>query len=109
MPGRVITSSAGDLPHRFVFHAITIPQQLPSNKTITPTPDLIRSLLDSCFYHAQSLGISTIAMPLLGTGFAGMPPDVCYQTILQHVGRELEFGLTPVTTLKLVLPEGMEV
>jgi len=109
MPGRVITSTAGDLPHRFVFHAITIPRLIPQDKLITPTPDLIRSLLDSCFYHAQSLGVTTIAMPLLGTGYAGMSADVCYQTIMEHTGRELEFGLTPVTTIKLILPEGMEV
>ena len=107
MPGRVIPSPAGELPQRFIFHAITIPQTNDQANTITPTPDLIRSLLDSCFYHAESLGITSITMPLLGTGYAGMEPKVCYDTIVEYIGRELDFGLTPVATIRLVIQDGV--
>lgn len=109
MPGRVITSSAGDLSQRFIFHAITIAQTDSREKVLSPTPDLIRSLLDSCFYHAESLGITSMTIPLLGTGYAAMDSKICYQTIVEHVGRELEYGLTPVNTVRLVIPEGVVV
>ena len=107
IPGRVVTSTTGNLSQRFIFHAITIPSTSADHAQITPTPDLIRSLLDSCFYHAESLGIHSIALPLLGTGFAGMDPNVCYETMIDHLARELDFGLTPIESVKLVVPEGV--
>lgn len=109
LPGRVITSTAGALPQRFVFHAITLPNASNTGRMVTPTPDLIRSLIDSCFYHAESLGVRSITMPLLGAGYAGMNPQKCYDTMMEHVCRELEFGLTPVYRIRLVIPEGVNV
>ena len=46
-------------------------------------------------------------MPLLGTGYAGMEPKVCYDTIVEYIGRELDFGLTPVATIRLVIQDGV--
>lgn len=103
MPGRVVTSSAGNLRQRSIFHAITMSRQPEQSRALTPTPDLIRSLLDSCFYHAESLGVSTIALPLLGSGYAGMDTQVCYDTMIEHISRELDFGLTPIRTVRIVL------
>jgi O-acetyl-ADP-ribose deacetylase (regulator of RNase III) len=108
LPGRVIASGAGTLSHRFVFHAITIPEfgDVEGDRRIIPTPDLIRSILGDCFHHAQSLGIGSIAFPLLGTGNAGMDPKVCLHTMVEYISREFESGMTPLQEIRIVLLRG---
>jgi eukaryotic-like serine/threonine-protein kinase len=108
LPGRVIASGAGTLSHRFVFHAITIPEfgDVEGDRRIIPTPDLIRSILGDCFHHAQSLGIGSIAFPLLGTGNAGMEPKVCLHTMVEYISREFESGMTPLQEIRIVLLRG---
>jgi len=105
LPGRVIPSGAGVLSHRFIFHAITIPERgaAEGNRRIVPTPDLIRSILGDCFHHTQSLGIRSIAFPLLGTGNAGMDPEVCLHTMVEYISRELESGMTPLQEIRIIL------
>jgi O-acetyl-ADP-ribose deacetylase (regulator of RNase III) len=105
LPGRVIPSGAGALPHRFVFHAITIPElgDAEGNRRIVPTPDLIRNILGECFHHAQSLGISSMAFPLLGTGNAGMDPEVCLHTMIEYISREFESGMTPLQEIRIII------
>jgi eukaryotic-like serine/threonine-protein kinase len=105
LPGRVTPSGAGTLPHRFVFHAITIPEfgSAQSNRRMVPTPDLIRSILGDCFHHAQSLGVRSIAFPLLGTGNAGMDPAVCLQTMVEYISRELQSGMTPLQEIRIIV------
>ena len=108
LPGRVIASGAGTLSHRFVFHAITIPEfgDGEGDRRIIPTPDLIRSILGDCFHQAQSLGIGSIAFPLLGTGNAGMEPKICLHTMVEYISREFESGMTPLQEIRIVLLRG---
>ncbi|MBT6724505.1 MAG: hypothetical protein HOB20_14860, partial [Planctomycetaceae bacterium] len=75
---------------------------------VTPTPKLIHDLLDSCFYHAESLEIETITIPLLDVGYVGMEPVFSYETIIEHLARELNLGRTPVKTVRLVIPSRFE-
>jgi len=105
LPGRVIPSGAGMLSHRFVFHAITMLGfgDAEGDRRIIPTPDLIRSILGDCFHHAQSLGIGSIAFPLLGTGNAGMDPKVCLHTMVEYISREFDLGMTPLQEIRIVL------
>ncbi|MEC7567056.1 MAG: serine/threonine-protein kinase [Planctomycetota bacterium] len=114
MPGRVVLSGTGQLPQRFIFHAITIAEPIEAGmrrrfrrdkkRTLfAPTPDLIRGILDDCFHHAQSLGLTTMAFPLLGTGNAGMDPDICLRTMVDYICREMNQGLTPLKSIKMVI------
>ncbi|MBT3889369.1 MAG: hypothetical protein HOF72_01960, partial [Planctomycetaceae bacterium] len=91
--------------HRFVFHAITIPDlgAAKGNRRFIPTPDLIRSILGDCFHHAQSLEVTSIAFPLLGTGNAGMDPEVCLHTMIEYISREFELGMTPLQEIRIIL------
>jgi serine/threonine protein kinase len=105
LPGRVIPSGAGVLSHRFIFHAITIPERGVADGTrrIVPTPDLIRNILCDCFHHSQSLGIQSLALPLLGTGNAGMDPEVCLHTMVNYITREFQLGMTPLREIRIIL------
>jgi len=104
LPGRVVVSASGRLTQRFIFHAITIRRS--TNRAIlhTPTQNLIPDLLDSCFYHAESLEIETITIPLPDAAYIGMKPVVVYKTIFEHIAHEMKLGLTPIKTVRLVIP-----
>jgi O-acetyl-ADP-ribose deacetylase (regulator of RNase III) len=77
--GRAAVTSAGEMPARFVIHGIT----LGSSRTprTTPSRDLISEILTSCFYHADTLHVRSIALPLLGTGTGGFSQPVCLDTM----------------------------
>lgn len=102
--GRVIATSAGDLPQRMIFHAITLAEPVwASDDRYIPTPDLIRNILDSCCYHIESSQVQSIIFPLLGTGIAGMDATTCLQTMLEYLVRELETGITPLQEATIVI------
>ena len=71
-PGTAGTSGgdAGRRPEaRYVFHGITL--EGAAERRVRPSRDLISEIMASCFYHADSLYVRTIAFPLLGTGTGG--------------------------------------
>jgi O-acetyl-ADP-ribose deacetylase (regulator of RNase III) len=100
-PGRVIVTSGGALKARFVFHGVTI--GLFRNEILVPSRDLISEIMTSCFYHADTLDVRTIAFPLLGTGAAGCSIEICLDTMFRFLARMLLRGLTCVTQARIVL------
>lgn len=100
-PGRVVVTPAGQLPARFVFHGITLEGNV--EQRVCPSRDLIADILASCFYHADTLYVRTIAFPLLGTGAGGFAPEVCLDTMVRFLARLLLRGLTSVQEVRLVL------
>jgi O-acetyl-ADP-ribose deacetylase (regulator of RNase III) len=73
---------------------------------VLPSRDLLAEILASCFYHADSLQIRSIAFPLLGTGAGGFPMDVCLDTTFQHLARAFLHGLTCVEEARIVVFDG---
>ena len=102
--GRVVVTSAGALKARFVFHAVTI--NFSKKDVLLPNIDTINNILDSCFYHAETLGIKTIAMPLLGTGLGGFSPELCLDTMFRNIVYKLSSGTTSVKKVSIVLYDG---
>jgi O-acetyl-ADP-ribose deacetylase (regulator of RNase III)/tRNA A-37 threonylcarbamoyl transferase component Bud32 len=100
-PGRVLVTGAGQLPARFVFHGITLEGQV--EQRICPSRDLIAEILGACFYHADTLHVASIALPLLGTGTGGFSQEVCLDTMFRHLCRALLHSLTTVREARLVL------
>jgi eukaryotic-like serine/threonine-protein kinase len=100
-PGRVVVTSAGTLPVRFIFHAVTLGAS--RDPSVRPSRDLILELLASCFYHADTLYIETIAFPLLGTGKGGFSEQVCLDTMFRYLARTLLTGVTSVREARIVL------
>ena len=103
-PGRVVVTSAGTLPARYVFHGITL--EGPVENRACPSRDLISEILAACFYHADTLFVQTIAFPLLGTGTGGFAPEVCLDTMFRFLARMLLRGLTSVREVRIVLFRG---
>ena len=99
--GRAIVTSAGRLPARFIFHGVTLDSS--KYESILPSRDLILEVMASCFYHADTLNVRTIAFPLLGTGQGGFPVDVCLDTMFPYLARALTRGVTSVQEARIVL------
>jgi serine/threonine protein kinase len=102
-PGRAVVTSAGRLPVRFIFHGVTMGYS--SDRWVTPSRDLIAEILASCFYHADTLDVRSIAFPLLGTGVGGFPCDICLDTTFQFLARGFLHGLTCVEEARIVVYE----
>jgi serine/threonine protein kinase len=100
-PGRAVVTSAGTLPARFIFHGITLGAS--RDPRVRPSRDLISEILASCFYHADTFHVRTIAFPLLGTGKGGFAEDVCLETMFRYLCRTLLRGLTSVREARIVL------
>jgi serine/threonine protein kinase len=100
-PGRAVVTSAGALPARFIFHGVTLGAS--RDPSVRPSRDLISEILASCFYHADSLHVQTIAFPLLGTGKGGFSQAVCLDTMFRFLARTLLRGITSVREARVVL------
>jgi eukaryotic-like serine/threonine-protein kinase len=64
-PGRVVVTAGGNLNARFVFHGVV--RGVQNDKFLEPSRSLVLSVLRSSFYHAETLNLTSIAFPLLGT------------------------------------------
>jgi O-acetyl-ADP-ribose deacetylase (regulator of RNase III) len=69
--GDVAVTTAGALPARFIFHAVTLG---PGGAT-TPTEEIIRRTTAKCLALLKPLGASSIAFPAIGAGSAGFAID----------------------------------
>jgi len=99
--GRAAVTSAGNLPARMILHGVTIGYS--NSQFVSPSRDLIYEIMNSCFYHADSHSIRSIAFPLLGTGALAFPRDICLDTMFQFLARMLLRGLTSVTDARIVI------
>jgi O-acetyl-ADP-ribose deacetylase (regulator of RNase III) len=100
-PGRAVVTSGGRLRARFVFHGVT--QGVHRDRMVPPSRDLIAEIMASCFYHADTLDVRSIAFPLLGTGAGGFSKDVCLDAMCRFLARLLFRGLTCVQEVRIVL------
>jgi O-acetyl-ADP-ribose deacetylase (regulator of RNase III) len=100
-PGRAVVTPAGALPARFVLHGVTMGTW--GEDRVGPSRDLLNEIMESCFYHADTLGLTSIAFPLLGTGAGQFSREVCLDTMFRFLARKLEHGLTTVREARLIL------
>jgi len=120
LPGRAVVTTGGALRARFIFHGVTsgalsgYPSEwvtpnpnlfkwLLGNRWAEPSRDLISEIMSSCFYHADTLQVRSIAFPLLGTGGAGFSKEVCLDTMFRFLARMFLRGLTSVREARIVL------
>lgn len=100
-PGRAVVTSAGRLPARLVFHGVTAGRV--EGRLVRASRDLIAEIMSSCFYHADSYEVHSIAFPLLATGAQGFPRSICLDAMFQFLARMFLRGLTSVTEARIVL------
>ena len=94
--GDVIVTSAGYLPHKYVFHAITISKE---DRVIrwADRPEvpqdvqryIIRHTVEKCFTLLSSLGLNSIAFPTIGAGTA----RISYELVAKEMAESLTANL----------------
>ena len=99
--GRVVVTPAGELPAKFVFHGITIAME--GDQRRQPTRDVIAEIVDSCFYEAETLSVTSMALPLLGTGNGGFPRGVALDTMFRVIAQRLLHRASPLKEVRIVL------
>jgi serine/threonine protein kinase len=100
-PGRAVVTLAGLLPARFVIHGVTMGKW--GAEWVNPSRDVLNEIMESCFYHADTLGLRSIAFPLLGTGAGRFSQEVCLDTMFRFLARKLARGLTTVREARIVV------
>jgi len=66
-PGSAHGTTAGDLPAKLVIHCVA------SDGSHRSSPDIVRSCTRSALAAADAADCATIAMPVFGSGHAGVP------------------------------------
>ena len=102
--GDVAVTSAGNLPAKFIFHAVTIDY----DKWIYASEESIQAATLKCMQLADALGVHHIAFPALGTGVAGFPFQLAAEVMTRTIADYLigETGVELVT-LTLYAREGI--
>lgn len=104
--GDVAVTSAGNLPAKYIFHAVTIDY----TNMIYPYEDSIKAATLKCMQLADTLGVKTIAFPALGTGVGRFPFQLAADMMTRVIADYL-MGDTHVelVTISLFPREGVNV
>jgi O-acetyl-ADP-ribose deacetylase (regulator of RNase III) len=85
--GEAIATNAGKLAARYVIHAPTMP--LPAMSTDLES---VQRATSAALRVAKALGISSIAIPGMGTGVGGVPVHEAAQTMVEGIRQHLSEG-----------------
>ncbi len=96
--GDVAVTSAGDLPAKYVFHAVTIDY----DKFIYANRESVREATLKCLQLADQLGVRQIAFPALGTGTANFPFQLAADVMVRSIADYLS-GDTQIERVTLAL------
>jgi O-acetyl-ADP-ribose deacetylase (regulator of RNase III) len=100
LPGRVVVTSAGKLPSRFVFHAVTKGHL---DGSIRPSRDIVNELISAIVYQAETLSVRSIAIPLLGTGGSDLEAEISLRAMFVSLARHLHRGIASIRDVRIIL------
>jgi O-acetyl-ADP-ribose deacetylase (regulator of RNase III) len=95
--GEIAVTGAGNLPVKYVIHAVTLDSEIRVRPTSRTIHQLIRAILSRC----EALGISRLAIPALATGGAQLEPSIVAEVIARALK---EHALNPTTLREVFLP-----
>jgi len=82
-----------------VIHGDTISYS--DGELLQASRDIISEILSGCFYHADSLNLKSVALPLIGCGVAGFPIGDCLDMMFRFIARKLLVGVTCVEEVRI--------
>lgn len=96
--GSAVATGAGDLPAKYIFHAVgPIYRGGESGE-----PDALRSCYRTCLEMAAERSAKTISFPSISTGIYGYPVKEAASVAISTVALWLEAHAYPIRTVKLV-------
>lgn len=87
--GDVAVTTAGNLPQKYIFHAVTI--DLEKSRVIDEALQdfIVRNSVRRCFQLTSVLKLSSIAFPIVGAGVAGIPAERAGRRMAEIFAEEL--------------------
>ena len=93
--GDAIVTTAGDLSQKYIFHCITI--DISINKSCSPdnideteiSQYIVGHSFNKCFQMLHVLDLSSIAVPAIGAGGAGIPLKMVAEVMAEVIGKNL--------------------
>lgn len=98
-PGEAVATSAGNLPARWVLHAVGPVYRDGSSGE----PEALESCYRRCLELATQHQARTLTLPAISTGVYGYPVDAAARIALREVVRFLGAGQTSVASVTFVL------
>ena len=87
--GDVAVTTAGDLPQKYIFHAVTIDWSLSRPRDGELHDFIVKNSVRRCFQLLAALKLSSIAFPVIGTGVAGIPLERAIRGMAEVFAEEL--------------------
>lgn len=84
--GGCVVTGAGNLPAKFVFHAVTSGSM---NGFVPPSMATVRAATESCLRKAKELDLKTISVPAIGSGAAALAFEASAEAIIPVVVEHL--------------------
>jgi O-acetyl-ADP-ribose deacetylase (regulator of RNase III) len=100
--GQVVVTSAGGLPARYVFHAVTVDW----DRGVRPSEDTIRLVAERVFRRCEMLGVHRLSMPALGMGAAKFSAEYSARLIVAALAEHLAYQ-TILRSVIFSLPDGV--
>ena len=82
--GEAVVSEAGKLEAKYIIHAVGPRFQEED------TESKLRTTVLNSLKRAEEKGVQRIALPAMGAGYYGIPPDLCARVMLEVIKRHLE-------------------
>ena len=97
--GESVVSTAGMMKAKYIIHSVG-PKFQEQN-----TEEKLRKTMKSALRAADEKGIERVAFPPMGSGFYGIPPDLCAQvmvsTIKEHLGNNTKIKEVVIVPLHM--------
>lgn len=84
--GEAVVTSAGELKAKSIIHAVGPKFQEPD------TEGKLRKTMSAALKAAEEHGIERLAFPPMGSGFYGVPPDICADVMVSVLKAHLSNG-----------------
>jgi O-acetyl-ADP-ribose deacetylase (regulator of RNase III) len=97
--GSAVVTSAGNLPAKYVFHAVGPVYR----GGVRGEPELLAQCYRTCLELADEHEVATISFPAISTGVYGYPQDAAAAIAVREVKAHLDRDDTPIQTAIFVL------
>jgi len=84
--GQAIVTAAGEMKAKYIIHAVGPKFQEKDTET------KLRTTMRNALKAAEEKGIQRIAFPPMGSGFYGVPPELCAGVMVSEVKKYVENG-----------------
>ena len=99
--GEAVISAAGDLKAQYIIHAVGPKFQEQD------TESKLRTTVLNSLKRAEDIGVESMALPAMGSGYYGTPVDLCARVMLDVIRSHLEgeTGIKEVVICVLDTPQ----